>query len=69
MVARKNAKLESSPSYFEFAARRRLGADSIILSPRERDILNVMQQGQNLFKDNTILDLSQSSAHTQCLPV
>jgi hypothetical protein len=66
LVARKTAKWERSPSYFELSPRRRLGTDSIIVSPRERDILDVTQQGQNLFKDNTILDLSQSLGRNAC---
>jgi len=58
-AARKNPSLQKAPSYFTLATERRLDATIIIRSPRERDVLNAMQEHQNLFKTNTILDLSQ----------
>ncbi len=65
-VARKNPDLKQSPSYFEIAGTRRLCATDLIQSPRERDLLNAMQQHQNLFQENAILDLSQSLGRNAC---
>lgn len=65
-LSRKNPSLQTSPSYFMLAAARRLDANNIIHSPRERDVLNALQQHQNLFKSNAILDLSQSLGRNAC---
>lgn len=47
-----------SPGYFELATAR--GMSPLVTSPRERDLLNIMQRQANLMSANCILDLSQS---------
>lgn len=63
---RTNPGLKTSPTYLELSASLGLCAVDLITSPRERDVLNAMQEGQNMFVPDTVLDLSQSLGRNAC---
>lgn len=65
-VIKKKPDLKQSPSYFELSASMRLCATDLIKSPRERDLLNALQESQNLLDADSILDLSQTLGRNAC---
>ena len=57
---RNNKSLKHAPTYFELAASARLGACTLITSPRERCMLNAISSTRNILAPMCIIDVSQS---------
>jgi hypothetical protein len=58
--ARRDAAMTESPGYFELASSKGIAAALVIRSPRERNLLDIMQRSVDLMQKTAILDLSQT---------
>jgi len=52
--------LKRCPTYFHLAQQQKIGANSMITSPRERIMLNSLSSVKNLMAQYIIIDMSQS---------